>query len=1400
MKVRVTLILVITLVLLGQVQLAWPQSYFANESYDLNDNQVPDGWTLQAYGCCGGLVDGHLEAQIVDAHYGLRRTGQLEPGTESITLEWDGNLAYSYWGIITGVQVFFGSHQLNFTSGMSRYNAATVYGGDGMTHLVTVYGDSYEWRYPNTAIYAGTFPLVYGNYRYTVTLTAGTAQFKGVSLSDGSTKFDVTITDPGANLDLLTSVEFRAYTTTDNNSWVDNISIEVTGGEEPSPGDQVCDEFDGTSINTSLWNPVSGTWSQSEGRLTGYWPLSNAQGEQANILWRDSYQSEEYTFEVDMVMMPGDNNRWGISLYHSPGNRFGIGYDHQNGLVAANIKRNGGYYESYGYSVANIDYFNTALYSINHAKVVRSGKNFTFFLNGRELFTLVDNEWDGDLTIGVAAYGYASYEGACFTPGGGQPPEDQIGPEVTEFEFLRVDFGMFGNPPQNYVFSIRVSDLNTGGSNIDEVEFYCGNTRIPVVVEGNSTEVFRQVPIPILSSLEKGDHILSLRAKDHCGNWGNSKTMQITIRRNDFDPVRDGFHFENWGLLAHCTGMSLASIYYKLTGYDLDGANDNNINCANCNCINCSQSGCEVPPLTSPMRWFIEAFQYDFFLDGVLCNALARINTALGNYSSFLDGEFTSIKNRLYSNQYPVIILAGGGWGGHAVVGYATVEIGDKFRCIHVYDPNYPRGTSTKCVEQAAPILLKKENQNWCANYEINQQYNLFAELYTPNTAIDPIYRGLQIADVTGNIAIQAAHSTYDFSQELLKATQRGMQGLFGWIRIESPVSVMLIDNNGLRVGFLDNTLINEITGAEAKKLGTIFEDFFVPADRTYRVVCTGTGEGVLHQSIYFPNTDSTMNSSYFEFQISTGIVTETGIHLTPTCPAMQVDADGDGEFESVETPLTCELQWVIPDTVFTCNAVASPWYTSWINYPSAKVKCYIGDLPEGYTASDIVPSSIQLNGAVPPLENQFQIIAEIEGFTGPVLEVSFDACAALQSLGEVSVGEEQLVLLSGRVTDDNMFFAQALVSMEEGPGFASLSGFVTADSSQGLLGINVDIYDSFGVLWQSVVTDDSGYYHIDSIPNGDYTISVVTPLGYQADQETKEFTIHHVPVQVDFTLSELDIAPNPRSRAYWAHQLHKALQNKPRDYTVAQFAQFAGLINQHFNQNLLNPVDFYTVPQPADQQDSLVALKKLLNLMPCGQDEPFLQRLGKGQLMALMLNVVSGKIHQTQSISPDSITVSQVVTYCDMLLNDEIDPPDDGGPGCGSPWIRYIRADFILTFINLGLKVPAGLIPPDIINIAYRYHQQTEPTVPETFTLYQNFPNPFNPYTEIGFDLPAPCDVKLEVFNIMGQKVATLVDQGFSSGHHSIQWDASQQASGVYFYKITAGDIVETKKMVLLK
>jgi hypothetical protein len=94
-----------------------------------------------------------------------------------------------------------------------------------------------------------------------------------------------------------------------------------------------------------------------------------------------------------------------------------------------------------------------------------------------------------------------------------------------------------------------------------------------------------------------------------------------------------------------------------------------------------------------------------------------------------------------------------------------------------------------------------------------------------------------------------------------------------------------------------------------------------------------------------------------------------------------------------------------------------------------------------------------------------------------------------------------------------------------------------------------------------------------------------------------------------------------------------------------------------------------------------------------------------------------------------------------------------------------------------------------------------TGESLPAGFSMDQNYPNPFNPATEISFALPNAADVKLEIYNIMGQKVAILIDERREAGDHTISWDGSNVASGVYLYRLTAGeDFVETKKMILLK
>jgi hypothetical protein len=90
--------------------------------------------------------------------------------------------------------------------------------------------------------------------------------------------------------------------------------------------------------------------------------------------------------------------------------------------------------------------------------------------------------------------------------------------------------------------------------------------------------------------------------------------------------------------------------------------------------------------------------------------------------------------------------------------------------------------------------------------------------------------------------------------------------------------------------------------------------------------------------------------------------------------------------------------------------------------------------------------------------------------------------------------------------------------------------------------------------------------------------------------------------------------------------------------------------------------------------------------------------------------------------------------------------------------------------------------------------------SLPSEFRLAQNYPNPFNPTTTISYSLPHSANASLKVFNVLGQEVATLVDGYQAAGAHEVQFDASRFASGVYFYKLTSGNVTQMKKMMLVK
>ncbi|PIU44487.1 MAG: hypothetical protein COS95_08760 [Ignavibacteriales bacterium CG07_land_8_20_14_0_80_59_12] len=94
----------------------------------------------------------------------------------------------------------------------------------------------------------------------------------------------------------------------------------------------------------------------------------------------------------------------------------------------------------------------------------------------------------------------------------------------------------------------------------------------------------------------------------------------------------------------------------------------------------------------------------------------------------------------------------------------------------------------------------------------------------------------------------------------------------------------------------------------------------------------------------------------------------------------------------------------------------------------------------------------------------------------------------------------------------------------------------------------------------------------------------------------------------------------------------------------------------------------------------------------------------------------------------------------------------------------------------------------------------QDRSVTPRAFSLSQNYPNPFNPSTLIGYDLARSADVSLKVFNILGQQVLELVTEVQAAGRYSVRFDASSLPSGMYFYRLRAGEFSSVRSMMLIK
>ncbi len=173
----------------------------------------------------------------------------------------------------------------------------------------------------------------------------------------------------------------------------------------------------------------------------------------------------------------------------------------------------------------------------------------------------------------------------------------------------------------------------------------------------------------------------------------------------------------------------------------------------------------------------------------------------------------------------------------------------------------------------------------------------------------------------------------------------------------------------------------------------------------------------------------------------------------------------------------------------------------------------------------------------------------------------------------------------------------------------------------------------------------------------------------------------------------------------------------------------------------------------------------------------------------------------------PQTLTINtgDAVRWINMLGHHNVKADNNSftsGPAAPAPW------EFIHTFTVAGNNPyycephggPGGSGMAGVIIVQNPVGVDDVKFIADKFELLQNFPNPFNPRTNIEFRISDRVDVSLKVYNILGDEVATLVNEEKEQGIYNFTFDATGLSSGIYFYKIQAGEFYEIRKMTFLK
>lgn len=502
-------------------------------------------------------------------------------------------------------------------------------------------------------------------------------------------------------------------------------------------------------------------------------------------------------------------------------------------------------------------------------------------------------------------------------------------------------------------------------------------------------------------------------------------------------------------------------------------------------------------------------------------------------------------------------------------------------------------------------------------------------------------------------------------------------------------------------------------------------------------------------------------------------VLTALGV-VTSTSPAINCDVGGG------------ELTWVLNGLVSEGCISPDGGQTLIISYTGGTISLYCdtendhdwGIAPPNATAPATFEDGTQLLiGSFTQFVMIYDTVAQYGAFQGLVNFTSGTELVNLPSPnGMIFAGT------IGPKLDPNIPGGYSLEAVGQiiAPALCTVSGNVRTSDGTPVAGVTVDVIDGEGNTY-SILTDANGDYVFYDVAAGNVAVNIVVPLGYTAATETDVVTECQfcAVLVVDFLLEQSPLQDQPRTIGFWKHQVNSALIGKQNgvQVPVEELLALFQAVHDRF--------DIYF-----DVFTPVVTLEDLREVLSSKDDRSMYAR-ARSQFAAMLLNVVSGRMATWQTISADGATVSQAITYISQLLTD-LDGKNDE------------IAKNIADTLNNGGTIDAGVIPLDLIQIAYA-PPADDNAAPELLGSVRNFPNPTRSNTTISYELGREAPVTLAIYNIRGQRVRVLLDGIVQSGTNFVEWNGKDSAgrelaSGVYFYRLVAGDQSVTRRMIVIR